>query len=150
MMTAAVSSQDAPSQAGRRHDKYDRLVTVARSLPRLKVAVAHPCDAASLGAVIEASELGLIDPILVGPQAKIMAAAKAIGQDISSMELVDAVHSDAAAEKAVELVKAGKAEALMKGSLHTDELLGAVVRRESGLRSRWIRGQTWFHDPQFV
>jgi len=134
-MTAAVSAQDASQHGQRRHEKYDRLVATAQSLPKLKVAVAHPCDAASLGAVFEAVELGLIDPILVGPQAKIAAAAEAMGKSISTLRIVDAPYSQAAADKAVELVRAGEAEALMKGSLHTDELMGAVVRREGGLRT---------------
>ncbi len=133
-MTVAASAQSL-SQPARRHDKYDRLVAAAQSLPKLKVAVAHPCDAASLGAVFEAVELGLIEPILIGPQARIAAAAEALGKPISAMRIVDAPHSHAAAEKAVELVRAGDAEALMKGSLHTDELMGAVVRREGGLRT---------------
>jgi phosphate acetyltransferase len=134
-MKAAASAQDVPTHGQRRHDKYDRLVATAQSLPKLKVAVAHPCDATSLSAVLDAVELGLIDPILVGPQAKIMAAAAAFGKDVSTLRIVDAPHSHAAAEKAVELVKIGEAEALMKGSLHTDELMGAVVRREGGLRT---------------
>ena len=134
-MTVAVSAQDASQQGQRRHDKYDRLVAAAQSVPKLKVAVAHPCDAASLGAVFEAVELGLIEPILVGPQAKITAAAEALGKDVSTMRIVEAPHSHAAAEAAVDLVRSGQAEALMKGSLHTDELMGAVVRREGGLRT---------------
>jgi phosphate acetyltransferase len=134
-MTAAVSTQGASQQGERRHDKYDRLVAIAQSLPKLKVAVAHPCDSASLSAVFEAVGLGLIEPILVGPQARMMAAAEAFGRDLAGMRIVDAPHSNAAAEKAVDLVKAGEAEALMKGSLHTDELMGAVVRREGGLRT---------------
>jgi phosphate acetyltransferase len=134
-MTAAVSAHDTSQHGQRRHEKYDRLVAVAQSLPKLKVAVAHPCDAASLGAVFEAAELGLIEPILVGPQGKIEAAAQALGKSISTMRVVEAPHSHAAADKAVEIVRAGEAEALMKGSLHTDELMGAVVRREGGLRT---------------
>ncbi|MGZ8407418.1 MAG: phosphate acetyltransferase [Caulobacteraceae bacterium] len=134
-MTVAVSAQDASQHGQRQHDKYDRLVAAAQAVPKLKVAVAHPCDAASLGAVFEAAELGLIEPILVGPQAKITAAAEALGKDVSRFRIVDAPHSQASAEKAVELVKAGEAEALMKGSLHTDELMGAIVRREGGLRT---------------
>ena len=130
-MTAALISQHAE----RRHDKYDRLVATARFLPKLKVAVAHPCDAASLAAVIEAVELGLIDPILVGPQAKILAVAETLGCNEFRMRIVDAPHSNAAADQAVDLIRAGEAEALMKGSLHTDELMGAVVRRERGLRT---------------
>jgi phosphate acetyltransferase len=133
-MTVAVSTQGAP-QALRRHDKYDRLVAAAKSVPRLKVAVAHPCDPGSLGAVFEAAELGLIEPILCGPRAKIAAAGEALGKDVSELRIVDVPHSHAAAAAAVDLVKAGEAEALMKGSLHTDELMGAVVRREGGLRT---------------
>jgi phosphate acetyltransferase len=133
-MTAAALAQDTPQHAQRRHDKYDRLVASAQSLPKLKVAVAHPCDAASLTAIFEAVDLGLIDPILVGPQSKIVSAGQALGRPIS-VRIVDAPDSYAAAERAVELVRAGEAEALMKGSLHTDELMGAVVRRESGLRT---------------
>jgi phosphate acetyltransferase len=134
-MTVAVPAHGASEQGARRHDKYKRLVAAAQSVPKLKVAVAHPCDAASIGAVFEAAELGLIEPILVGPSAKITAAAEALGKNVSRMRVVDALHSHEAAEKAVELVKSGNAEALMKGSLHTDELMGAVVRREGGLRT---------------
>jgi phosphate acetyltransferase len=135
IMPVAVPAQRAPEHGQHRHDKYDRLVAAAQSLRKLKVAVAHPCDAASLGAVFEAVELGLIDPILVGPQAKIRTAADPLGKDLSTMRLIDTPHSHAAAEEAVNLVRSGQAEALMKGSLHTDELMGAVVRREGGLRT---------------
>jgi phosphate acetyltransferase len=99
------------------------------------VAVAHPCDGPSLGAALEAADLGLIEPILIGPRAKIEAAAKALGRDVSKMKIVDAPHSHASAARAVEMVRAGEAEALMKGSLHTDELMGAVVSRDGGLRT---------------
>ena len=134
-MTAVVPASPDPEPGQRRHDKYDRLVAAAQSLPRLKVAVVHPCDAASLGAVFEAAGLGLIEPILVGPQARITAAAEALGKDVSMMRIVDAPHSHASADEAVNLVRSGQAEALMKGSLHTDELMGAVVSREGGLRT---------------
>ncbi|SCX82502.1 phosphate acetyltransferase [Microvirga guangxiensis] len=134
-MTVAVSAPNTSQQGQRRHEKYDRLITTAQSLPKLKVAVAHPCDAASMGAVFEAVELGLIEPILVGPPDKIRAAAAALNRDMPPVRIVEATHSHAAADKAVELVKAGEAEALMKGSLHTDELMGAIVRREGGLRT---------------
>ncbi len=117
------------------HDQYRRLITSAQALPRLKVAVAHPCDAASLGAALEALELGLVEPILVGPQARIAATAAELQVDISSLRIVDSAHSHDSAAQAVALVKAGDAEALMKGSLHTDELMGAVVSREGGLRT---------------
>lgn len=104
-------------------------------MPRLKVAVAHPCDEASLDAALQAAALNLIDPILVGPSAKIEAAAAALRVHISTLRVVDAVHSHDAAEKAVSLVRSGEADALMKGSLHTDELMSAVVSSANGLRT---------------
>jgi len=116
-------------------DKYERLVARAQSLARLKVAVVHPCDAASLGAALDCADIGLISPVLIGPLAKLQATAATLGRDLSNFEIVDVPHSHAAAERAVELVKAGRAEALMKGSLHTDELMAAVVRRDGGLRT---------------
>ena len=116
-------------------DKYERLLAAAKSVPKLKVAVAHPCDEASLGAALQAASMQIIEPIFVGPPEKILAAASALKEDISGFRIVKAAHSHEAADKAVALVKAGEAEALMKGSLHTDELMGAVVRREGGLRT---------------
>jgi phosphate acetyltransferase len=98
-------------------------------------AVAHPCDQSSLSGAVDAAKLGLIRPILVGPKAKIEALAKSLKLDIAGYELVDAPHSHAAAAKAVELVRTGKAEALMKGALHTDELMAEVVKRDTGLRT---------------
>ncbi|ACA16070.1 Phosphate butyryltransferase [Methylobacterium sp. 4-46] len=131
---ASSTTQEAPARH-RRHEKYERLVAAARARPRLKVAIAHPCDEASLGAALEAADLGLIDPILVGPPQRIAAAASALGKDLAAYRVVEAAHSHDSAAKAVALVNAGEAEALMKGSLHTDELMGAVVRREGGLRT---------------
>jgi len=104
-------------------------------LPPTPTAVAHPCDESSLRGAVEAGELGLIAPILVGPRARIEALAKQHKIDLGNLPIVDAPYSEASAAKAVELVREGKAEALMKGSLHTDELMGAVVRRETGLRT---------------
>jgi phosphate acetyltransferase len=98
-------------------------------------AVAHPCDQSSLDGAFNAAEMGLIRPILIGPQAKIAAVARECKLDISPYECVDVPHSHAAAAKAVEMVREGRAEALMKGSLHTDELMGAVVQRDTGLRT---------------
>jgi phosphotransacetylase len=115
--------------------KYERLLAQCKSLPPIPTAVAHPCDASSLAGAVEAAEQGLIAPLLVGPSAKIAAAAKAAGIDLKNLEIIDAPHSHAAAAQAVELVRAGRAEILMKGSLHTDELMGAVVSREGGLRT---------------
>ena len=117
------------------HDKFRDLMEIAKSLPPIKVAVAHPCDKASLEAVVEAAERKLIDPVLVGPADRIRAVAQEHGLDISGFEIVEAAYSQDSAAKAVELVREGRAEALMKGSLHTDELMGAVVKRETGLRT---------------
>ena len=117
-----------------KREKYERLVAFAATLPPTPTAVAHPCDHDSLSAVVEAARLKLIAPILVGPRAKIEAAAKEGNLDLGDLPIVDAPHSHAAAECAVQLVHEGKAQALMKGSLHTDELMGEVVAR-TGLRT---------------
>jgi phosphate acetyltransferase len=127
--------QDSPSPGTARHDKYERLIQAARKLPRAVTAIVHPCDEASLESAVEAARLGIITPILVGPQAKIRAAAAKAKLDITSFEIIDTEHSHAAAAKAVELVRTGRAEALMKGSLHTDELMAAVVARDTGIRT---------------
>jgi len=119
----------------RKHEKYQKLLDFCKSLPPTPTAVAHPCDESSLRGAVEAAQLGLIAPILVGPRARIEALAKQHGIDLANIPIVDAPYSEASAAKAVELVREGKAEALMKGSLHTDELMGAVVRRETGLRT---------------
>jgi phosphate acetyltransferase len=118
-----------------KHEKYQRLIDYCKSLPPLPTAVVHPCDQSSLGGAVEAAQLGLIAPILVGPAERIKAVAKECGIPISDYPLVDAPYSQAAATAAVQLVREGKAEALMKGSLHTDELMAAVVGRDSGLRT---------------
>ncbi|CAQ69350.1 putative Phosphate acetyl/butyryltransferase [Cupriavidus taiwanensis LMG 19424] len=118
-----------------RHEKYQRLIDYCKTMPATPTAVAHPCDQASLEGAVEAARLGLIAPILVGPRARIEDAARAAGIDIREYPIVDAEHSHASAAAAVQLVRESKAEALMKGSLHTDELMGAVVKGDSGLRT---------------
>ncbi len=118
-----------------RHRRFRELLARAAGQPPVPVAVAHPCDVASLAAAVEVAALGLIAPILVGPAAKIRAAAAAGQLDISGFRLVDAPHSHAAAARAVALVRAGEAAMLMKGSLHTDELMHEVVLADSGLRT---------------
>lgn len=120
----------------RSHEKYDRLIERCQKLPPVATAVAHPCDASSLTAAIDAAKAGMIMPYLVGPAGKIRAVAEQLKLDLAGLEIVDAPHSHAAAEKAVELVRLGKAKLLMKGSLHTDELMGSVVRKETGLRTQ--------------
>jgi phosphate acetyltransferase len=118
-----------------KHEKYQRLIDYCKTLPPLPTAVAHPCDKSSLSGAVEAAEMGLIAPILVGPAERIKAVALENGIDISRYQVVEAPYSEAAARCAVQLVREGKAEALMKGSLHTDELMGAVVGRDSGMRT---------------
>lgn len=105
-----------------------------KGLAPLKVAVVHPADVLSLGGALEAQKAGILIPVLVGPKRKILAAAKELNADLKGIELIDTPHSHAAAAKAVELARDGKVEALMKGKLHTDELMEAVVAREAGLR----------------
>jgi phosphate acetyltransferase len=115
--------------------QYDRLIATVKQLPAVATAVAHPCSTAALEGAIDAAKAGIIVPILVGPRQKILATAEAAKLDISPYEIVDAEHSHESAEKAVALVREGRASVLMKGSLHTDELLSAVVRRDTGLRT---------------
>jgi phosphate acetyltransferase len=119
----------------RKHEKYERLIARCKAMSPIPTAVAHPCDESSLRGAVEAAEMGIMKPILVGPRGKIEAVAKEFKLDISPYELVDAEHSVAAAATAVQLVREGRAEMLMKGSLHTDELMGAVVRSATGLRT---------------
>ena len=126
---------DAPPPNDRRHDKYEVLVEAARRLPPIATAVAHPCDDVSLESAVEAARLGLVKPVLVGPAARIRDVAAKASIDVAGFEIVDAAHSHEAAAQAVALVRGGRAEALMKGSLHTDELMGAVVAREGGIRT---------------
>jgi len=126
---------DMPAPPRSDHRKYERLVAAAKALKPLRVAVAHPCDAVSLESAIQAAKLGLIVPILVGPPARLMDVAARAGIDISGFEIVASEHSHDSAEKAVALVRAGRADGLMKGSLHTDELMGAVVARDTGVRT---------------
>jgi len=119
----------------RRHEKYERLIARCKSLAPVPCAVAHPCDESSLRGALEAAGAGLIAPLLVGPRARIAALAKRHRLGISKVSIVDTAHSEESAAAAVALVREGKAEALMKGSLHTDELMGAVVRGDTGLRT---------------
>src|SRR6185312_11005481 len=116
-------------------EKYDRLIAAAQKEATIKVAVAHPCDDVSLRGAMEAKSLGLIEPVLVGPVERIRGVASQAGLDIGAVDITPSEHSHDSAAKAVQLVTAGKVEALMKGSLHTDELMGAVVSRGSGIRT---------------
>ena len=122
-------------QAATGTGKYERLLSRCEGLAAIPTAVAHPCEASALAGAVEAAQKNLIAPFLVGPAAKIAEVASSSGIDLGNLAIVDVPHSHAAATKAVELVREGKAEILMKGSLHTDELMGAIVSREGGLRT---------------
>ncbi|MBV8612870.1 MAG: phosphate acetyltransferase [Acetobacteraceae bacterium] len=111
------------------------MIEAAQAHPPVTTAVAHPCDEVSLESAVEAARLRLVAPILVGPAGRIRDVATRASLDISALEIVDAAHSHDSAAKAVALVRSGRGEALMKGSLHTDELMGAVVSREAGIRT---------------
>ena len=115
--------------------KYERLIAAAKAIPAVSTVVVHPCDESSLRGAVEAAEAGIIKPILVGPAAKIRGMAAKYGLNIGGFEIVDAPHSEAAAAKAVELIHAARGEMLMKGSLHTDELMRSVTAKATGLRT---------------
>ncbi|HXZ48155.1 MAG TPA: bifunctional enoyl-CoA hydratase/phosphate acetyltransferase [Usitatibacter sp.] len=138
------------------HDKFAAFVEKVKPLRPLATAVAHPCSDAAIKAAVEAAAEGIIEPILVGPVAKVRAAAAQAGVDLAGLRLVDAAHSHDAAEKAVALVRAGEAGILMKGSLHTDELLEAVVKRDTGLRTErrlshaFLMDVPTYHKPLIV
>ena len=115
--------------------RYRQLVDAARRFEPIRTAIVHPCDAVSLAGAMHAMQAGLIAPMLVGPEAKIRRAAADAGYELTNVELVDAPHSHAAAQQAVALAREAKVDALMKGALHTDELMAAVVDKLSGLRT---------------
>lgn len=117
------------------HPCHTRLLAMAAGGSPVPTAIVHPCSAAAIEAALDAAAAGFIAPLLVGPAAKIRAAAQEAGRDIADLPLIDTPHSHAAADRAVALVREGRAAMLMKGSLHTDELMGAVVAHDSGLRT---------------
>ena len=141
MSTSTIQSTEAPPVAAndRLEDlppsKYERLVAKAREVPAATTVVAYPCDESSLRGAIDAAEMGIITPILVGPSAKIKDEARKHGLEIRDFEIVEADDAETAAAEAVKLIHQSKAEMLMKGSLHTDELLRAVTSSTSGLRT---------------
>lgn len=118
------------------NDGVQRLLDYVRPMGAIRVAVVHPCDEASLGGAVDAWRAGLIAPTLIGPRAKLEAVASQAGFDLAGLPIEDVPHSHAAAKRAVELAASGQVDALMKGSLHTDELMGAVVASGSGLRTK--------------
>jgi phosphotransacetylase len=153
-VVAVLRQPDVPP--AQHHQKYDRLIAATKSLPAIPTAVAHPCDESSLRGAVEAAAEGMITPILVGPEAKIRAVAQQHKIDISPYEIVDAPHSQGSATRAVELVREGRAEMLMKGSLHTDELMAAIVSKTTGLRTNrrvshaFIMDVPTYPEPLFI
>ncbi len=134
-MATPKSSEVTAMRPGTHPPKYDRLIALAKQMPPVSTIVVHPCDETSLRGAVEAAEAGIIIPILVGPVAKISAVAREHHLDISRFQIVDVPHSDAAAAKAVQLIQESKGELLMKGSLHTDELMREVTSSKTGLRT---------------
>jgi phosphate acetyltransferase len=118
-----------------KHEKYQHLIARCQALEPMQCGVVHPCDEGALRGAVDAAKQGLLNPILIGPEQKIRAVAARCELDISGYSIVDAAHSHASADIAVRLAREGAVDALMKGSLHTDELMGAVVKGETGLRT---------------
>ncbi|MCP3467665.1 MULTISPECIES: phosphate acetyltransferase [unclassified Bradyrhizobium] len=127
-----MSADTTQTRAG---NKYDRLIAAAKAVPSTPTIVVHPCDETSLRGAVDSASAGIIRPVLVGPERKIRETASRFGLDIAGYEIVDAPHSDAAAAKGVELIHEARGELLMKGSLHTDELMRAVTAKVGGLRT---------------
>lgn len=136
--------------------KYEILLDRCLKLEPVPTAIAHPCEVSALAGAVEAARKGLISPILVGPASKILGLANSEGIDIGGLEIIDVSHSEASAVKAVNLVREGRAEVLMKGSLHTDELMSAIVSRDGGLRTgrrmshAFVMDVPTYHKPLIV
>ena len=137
MLTESDSKIGTGTASGPGHSgsKYDRLIAAAKQVPAATTIVVHPCDETSLRGPIEAAEAGIIVPILVGPAVKISGVARGLHLNIDRFEIVDVPHSEAAAATAVRLIHEAKGELLMKGSLHTDELMREVTSGKTGLRT---------------
>ncbi|WP_334107673.1 bifunctional enoyl-CoA hydratase/phosphate acetyltransferase [Methylobacillus sp.] len=143
-LTQATAAADSPDLATdvqqyaglKSSGLLQALINTAKALPTVRMGVVHPCDAVSLGSALEARKLGLIDPVLIGPQARIEAVATKEGLSLDGIEVIDMPHSHAAAAKGAALAAAGEVQALMKGSLHTDELMSAILPSAVGLRTK--------------
>ncbi|MGD8533235.1 MAG: bifunctional enoyl-CoA hydratase/phosphate acetyltransferase, partial [Gammaproteobacteria bacterium] len=131
----SVPKSELPEVSVRHHDSYAALLAAVQGLEPIPAAVIHPCDSVSLAGAVESAQAGMITPVLVGPETRIRTVAEEAGLDLSPYRIVDVAHSHAAAARAVALVHEGETEVLMKGSLHTDEVLGAVVARDTGIRT---------------
>jgi len=130
-----VKRKQMPGIRLRRHDRYDAFIERAKASPTVRAAIVHPCSPIAIQGAIEVRDEDLLEPVLIGPRAKIEAAAEAAGVSLDGFDIIETEHSHAAAAKAVEMAVSGEVSVLVKGSLHTDELLGAVVARDSGLRT---------------
>lgn len=130
-----VHDQATEGDGSASSSQLDRMLALGSALTAVRTAVVHPRDAVSLGGAMEAARLGLIEPVLIGPPEKIAAAAAEAGEDLQGVQIVAVEHSHAAAAEACRLARSGAVKAIMKGSLHTDELLDAVVDADSGLRT---------------
>lgn len=152
----SIESPSLPAVQLYSSDHYEKVIQGAKKLGMIRVAVVHPVTKSAIQAVIEASEQGLINPILVGPASRIIQAAKENGTDLSKWQIIDTEHSHAAARKSVEMAVAGEVDAIMKGSLHTDELLEAIVNKESGLRTErrishaYVIDTPIYHKPLII
>lgn len=126
-----------PAETGQvqSHAKYERLIAATKAVPPVPTIVVHPCDETSLRGALDSAAAGIIRPLLVGPEAKIRNTASKHGLNLTGVEIVDVPHSDAAAAKGVELIHAAQGQMLMKGSLHTDELMRSVTAKATGLRT---------------
>lgn len=131
----ADAREDGKPNASATGTQLQRLTQMVEAQPPLRTAVVHPVDVLSLSGAVEAARRGLIDPILIGPLGRIRAAAQSAGLDLGGLQIIDVEHSHGAAARACELAAKGEVSAIMKGALHTDELLEAVVSSNSGLRT---------------
>ncbi|RAN39483.1 bifunctional enoyl-CoA hydratase/phosphate acetyltransferase [Hyphomonas sp. GM-8P] len=130
-----VKRKHMPGIRLRRHDRYDAFIERAKASPTVQAAIVHPCSPIAIQGAVEVRDEDLLEPVLIGPRAKIEAAAEEAGVSLDGFNIIDTEHSHAAAAKAVEMAVSGDVSVLVKGSLHTDELLGAVIARDSGLRT---------------
>ena len=130
-----IARKHMPGIRLHRQDRYDAFVERAKAAPTVRAAIVHPCSVVAIKGAVEVRDENLLDPVLIGPRAKIEAAAAEAGVSLDGFEIIETEHSHAAASKAVELAAKGEVAVLVKGSLHTDELLGAVLADDSGLRT---------------
>jgi len=156
MEKVSIESTQTPEIIVKTYNKYQDFIERCSALDSPRTAVAHPCDESSLRAALVASQEELIEPVLVGPGAKIRSIAKEFDIDISAFTVVDTPHSHASAAEAVRLVREGECEVLMKGSLHTDELMAEVIKSDTGLRTErrvshaYVMDVPTYHKPIII